>query len=397
MAAARDGDLEVIEASLAKNRELLGYKDKWGLSPIHWAALKGQLAVVTLLLDQGDDPNRASPSDDTRPIHCAAQEGHAAVIQVLLKRGASTDAPGGADRNTALHAAARDGHIESVALLLASGAAVDQKCGDNATPLELACRGGHGEIVESLLEAGASATNQNSKGATPLHYAAFQGSKRIASALIEHGAQLDVKDIQGRTPLAMARLAGHGSLFEGLLSQLATTNGRDAAIAAMKDAALPKSRAYGDVLRAAQDLGIASSESWQLDPRVMGYCSEIAGALLRDIVSHPTPRGLDLRLIQRAFVYISYKAFECALCGDIEASEPYRSEDLLKGPHYVNLDPSQIGDAEDVEESALRLFDAFQQRCVALANAGERMDVMQEVWDALRAAGIIAAQAARHS
>jgi ankyrin repeat protein len=62
--------------------------DDWAL---HYAALQGDIAKVTNLLDQGADPNAF---DDTAltPLHLAADKEHLQVVTVLLKRGADVNA-----------------------------------------------------------------------------------------------------------------------------------------------------------------------------------------------------------------------------------------------------------------------------------------------------------------
>jgi hypothetical protein len=58
------------------------------------AADRGHAAIVRMLLDAGDDPNRYNPvggHSHTTPLHQAAGAGHEEVVKLLVARGARTD------------------------------------------------------------------------------------------------------------------------------------------------------------------------------------------------------------------------------------------------------------------------------------------------------------------
>jgi ankyrin repeat protein len=62
--------------------------DKWAL---HYAALKGDVAGLTALLDEGVDPNAFDDAAFT-PLHHAAEKEHLQAVTVLLQRGADVNA-----------------------------------------------------------------------------------------------------------------------------------------------------------------------------------------------------------------------------------------------------------------------------------------------------------------
>ena len=56
--------------------------------PLHYAAARGQIDIVTSLLSQGADVN--APDDDgLTPLHEAAKKGHKDVVKHLLSSGAN--------------------------------------------------------------------------------------------------------------------------------------------------------------------------------------------------------------------------------------------------------------------------------------------------------------------
>jgi uncharacterized protein len=60
---------------------------KYGLTPLHCAAGRGDASLVRYLLDEGADVNASYESGET-PLHCAAARGDTAVVRLLLARGA---------------------------------------------------------------------------------------------------------------------------------------------------------------------------------------------------------------------------------------------------------------------------------------------------------------------
>src|SRR5207248_1602581 len=89
-----------------------------GASPMKTlAAVNGGAEVVAVLLDRGADPNAVTKGDRSTPLHRAAQRGHVAIVSLLLAKGAAAD--GGwkpkefAPPMTPLHFAVHEGHLDA--------------------------------------------------------------------------------------------------------------------------------------------------------------------------------------------------------------------------------------------------------------------------------------------
>ena len=76
-------------AYLPANRE--------GLSPLHEAAIKGNVDVIGFFLNQGGNPNSKSPHGET-PLHFAVVSSNEEAVRLLLSKGADPDAA--AERGT---------------------------------------------------------------------------------------------------------------------------------------------------------------------------------------------------------------------------------------------------------------------------------------------------------
>jgi len=83
MLASLQGLTEVCQQLIAKGADV----NKPGWAPLHYAATRGHLAVMTLLLDNHAYIDAASPNGST-PLMMAAHYGTPAAVKLLLEAGA---------------------------------------------------------------------------------------------------------------------------------------------------------------------------------------------------------------------------------------------------------------------------------------------------------------------
>ena len=89
--AAKRGDRAEMEALLrSEGGGILHYKARGiGHSALHWAAARGEIAIMRWLLSIHADVNARNASDGT-PLHTAAAQGQAFALALLLEAGADT-------------------------------------------------------------------------------------------------------------------------------------------------------------------------------------------------------------------------------------------------------------------------------------------------------------------
>ncbi|XP_076849879.1 BRCA1-associated RING domain protein 1 isoform X2 [Brachyhypopomus gauderio] len=95
-------------------------RNQRGETPLHLAAIKGDVALTTQLLTQGADPNLKDHAGWT-PLHEACNLGHLGVVEVLLQQGVLLNTPG-YENHSPLHDAVRNGHVDVARRLLEHGA-----------------------------------------------------------------------------------------------------------------------------------------------------------------------------------------------------------------------------------------------------------------------------------
>ncbi len=181
--AAGDGDLEVVDALLAKGATV-DARDQWGANPLQQAASSGHVEVLRLLLRRGADLH--TPYHDGRSVlNFAIRGGQLAGVKALLDAGA--DLQSKQSVFTPLAFACFEGTTPMVKLLVQRGADVEQTIDyqglQGATPLMLAAQAGKVKMVEALLAGGADPSRRDRKGRTAADYAQGKRADAVRAAL----------------------------------------------------------------------------------------------------------------------------------------------------------------------------------------------------------------------
>lgn len=195
----------------------------WNPSPIVDAARSGDADAVRALIAQGADVNAAG-GDGMTPLHWAAYHGDVALAQLLLKAKASVSASTRLGDNTPLHVASRHGHGAVVAVLLAAGAKPDVATSAGATAMHLAAAAGDTTAIRALVRAKANVNARETEwGQTPLMFAAANDRALAVKALLAAGADPSVRteviDLSTRTSREQAASRKRNAVMFAFLPQ----------------------------------------------------------------------------------------------------------------------------------------------------------------------------------
>ena len=163
-------------------------RDASGLTPLSWAAARGDAEAVEFLLHNGASCETAANSGRS-PLNFAATSRSSTCVSILLNHGADVTRQT-MHGTTALHlAVCYNGVPEAtVRLLVQAGADINGKNYDGRTPLIYAVDNMEDSMALLLLQMGACVHAQQKNGYNALCYAIRNNNTGLVSALLRRGA-----------------------------------------------------------------------------------------------------------------------------------------------------------------------------------------------------------------
>jgi ankyrin repeat protein len=196
--ACRTGDLKMAETLVSSGIDP-DSPDRYGRTPLDYAASFNPTRIVALLLAYHADPNRRSI-----PLQAAAELGNLRIVEMLIAAGAHINTKAATGR-TALHVAVVGGRLGMIRFLIEKGAEVNARDVEGASPLDDAVWRGYLDATAILIAHGAHLNEPETKtGATPVNEAAHRGHTQIVRYLLQFNPELGIPDKRGYTPLENA-------------------------------------------------------------------------------------------------------------------------------------------------------------------------------------------------
>ncbi len=239
--AASVGDVQAVQAAMDRKEPIDGV-DGRGFTPLYFAASKGHLEVVELLVKAGANPYAVSSPRRLSPFVAAITNDHGKVAEAMLAEGIPKDTN---VAMTALSVALRKDmtglvvqlinrlpgkesreHAKQLVLELGSESTVRAVVEDMSTvPLWVAARIGAVDALKQILEGKPDLAEFNSDGLTALHVAVQNGNVECASLLLSAGANPNVPTVlQRATALHFSAMGGGREIIDELLRRGADVN-----------------------------------------------------------------------------------------------------------------------------------------------------------------------------
>ena len=235
--AARNGYHEIarllMEDYLPEERspdvKVLGpnVQDKHGLTPLHDASQRGELAVAAVLLEKGADASLVDKSDRT-PFMVAWQYGQENIMRMLAAAGHGPPSNAVVDeKRLPIWSMTRQGLAERVAEAIRTRTQdlhTAEPYTENST-LHCAVEAQQLDILLMLLETRMLPVDKtNYYLRTPLHFAALEGEFNATKFLVEYGADIDMKDRWDDEALFLAQSNQHLEIMLELIKAGADVN-----------------------------------------------------------------------------------------------------------------------------------------------------------------------------
>lgn len=185
--AAKNGNLELVDAILSESPEVFAYQS---------------IAFADALFEGCAKSDRHS---------------HFEIVKRFIAHGLSVNEKESFERHSPIMMAAIYGDVNAIERFIQFGAEIDAKNDYGSTALMCAATHGQFSAAQCLLKNGADVngcltiTNQ---GQTPLMNASLSGHPEIAKLLIEHNADIDIKNAVGLTALDFASRNKHQNIVD---------------------------------------------------------------------------------------------------------------------------------------------------------------------------------------
>ncbi|KAL2430344.1 Ankyrin repeat protein nuc-2 [Exophiala dermatitidis] len=198
----------VLEYGLTHGVDLTR-SDVYGRVPLHYACIRGRLAMVRRLLEYGPNTIDMKDHDNFTPLIHSIVRRRVDCVRLLLEHNARIDPDTDAD-HIPLNLACQHGCVEIARMLLERNARLLADA-EGLFPQHLVARSSQeAELLLILRQHGAD-LNQRDKlyQWTPLFHAASEGRVHCLRVLLENGADPDALDEKGLTAMYYATWEGH--------------------------------------------------------------------------------------------------------------------------------------------------------------------------------------------
>ncbi|MCJ8744730.1 hypothetical protein PDJAM_G00122030 [Pangasius djambal] len=186
---ALEGNVQALEGDSSN----LSMRDDGGATPLHYAASKGHVRVINLIIQLAGSQELDIVDDEgNTPLHWAVQQDQSGSCLALLSLGANPNILNKAALSP-LHLAVSLRHNHIVEQLVTQRETDMNLEGDlGNTPLTLAASVDNHEALLILHRNGAKLCCQNKLGHLAIHAAAFAGAKRSMEVILQKGEEKGV-------------------------------------------------------------------------------------------------------------------------------------------------------------------------------------------------------------
>ncbi len=218
--AAEKGNMEIIKMLVEDGKAYVNEPSSYGVTPLIAAAAAGNVEAASYLIAHGADASAKDDWGKTALIYAANAENPKLLASVIKLDNKAVNLPDNSG-NTALIYAAQKGFANHAKILLANGANPDYRNpATGLSALSAAAAEGHSSVIRLLAHTGKADINiSDLSGRTPIFYAVEQNQVDALRALVSLGANTNAQDNNGVTALMRAAAKNRQDCVDNLLRQ----------------------------------------------------------------------------------------------------------------------------------------------------------------------------------
>jgi palmitoyltransferase len=201
-------------------------KDENGYTILHKSVFNSDMEMTDLIIKEAKRRLGMSKGDSLAKfindktnegltaLHYAANKGSIPLLKLLIENGANVDAVTNLGKNL-MHMAAEGNQPSMLIYLITEQHLSAQSVDENgSTPLHWACYSGAEEAVNFLLNLNVNINEQDKEKLTPLHLATNEGREKIVLKLLQKNADRNLANNKGELPIDLARKKNHKKIAE---------------------------------------------------------------------------------------------------------------------------------------------------------------------------------------
>ena len=201
-------------------------KDENGYTILHKSVFNVDIQITELIIKEakrrlgmgkGDALTKFindKTNEGLTALHYAANKGNIQLLKLLIDNGANVDAVTNLGKNL-MHMAAEGNQPSMLIYLITEQHLSAQSVDENgSTPLHWACYLGSEEAVNFLLNLNVDINEQDKEKLTPLHLATNEGRENIVLKLLQKNANKNLANNKGELPIDLARKKNHKRIVQ---------------------------------------------------------------------------------------------------------------------------------------------------------------------------------------
>jgi ankyrin repeat protein len=196
---SKSGLLVVVEAFMNRHdaaENIDRAEDKLGIFPLMWAADRGNIEAVKILIANNAKIDALDKNGDTALI-TVSRKNDIKIATLLIEAGANIEVKNKVNGNTALLMAGLNRHKDMMIFLIENEANYNTINKFGTSSIMFAIDNGHVDVVQLMIDKGADINHRSKYGKNPLLLAC--NNENMLNLLIENGADLEAKNADGYT------------------------------------------------------------------------------------------------------------------------------------------------------------------------------------------------------